>query len=63
MWLTFSQDLIKSSEGCEGYSELLEALECMLVVLRCVNDGMHQLAITGYPVRQFNIFFVLTPAN
>ncbi|XP_035716330.1 guanine nucleotide exchange factor DBS isoform X4 [Folsomia candida] len=43
------KDLIKSSEGCEGYAELLEALECMLVVLRCVNDGMHQLGITGYP--------------
>jgi hypothetical protein len=42
---------VKCSEDCEGYAELVEALECMLVVLRCVNDGMHQLGINGYPVR------------
>jgi len=46
----FTQDLVKYSEGCEGYTEIVDALECMLVVLRCVNDGMHQLAITGFPV-------------
>lgn len=29
---------------------LQEALDCMLVVLKCVNDSMHQIAITGVPV-------------
>jgi len=27
---------------------LREALECMLLVLKCVNDSMHQVAITGF---------------
>lgn len=44
------KDLVRNSEGCEGFHELVEALECMLVVLRCVNDGMHQLGIRGYKV-------------
>lgn len=44
------KDLVRNSEGCDGFHELVEALECMLVVLRCVNDGMHQLGITGYKV-------------
>uniref|UniRef100_A0A182NHA7 SH3 domain-containing protein n=1 Tax=Anopheles dirus TaxID=7168 RepID=A0A182NHA7_9DIPT len=26
-----------------------KALDCMLVVLKCVNDSMHQIAITGFP--------------
>lgn len=30
--------------------ELQKALDCMLVVLKCVNDSMHQIAITGFPV-------------
>ncbi|CAG7827658.1 unnamed protein product [Allacma fusca] len=45
------KDLLKHSEGCEGYPVLLDALDHMLVVLRCVNDGMLQLSIVGYPTR------------
>lgn len=30
--------------------ELKKALDCMLIVLKCVNDSMHQIAITGFPV-------------
>ncbi|KAL1123668.1 hypothetical protein AAG570_002744, partial [Ranatra chinensis] len=42
------KDLLSHSEGQKWCSELQEALECMLVVLKCVNDSMHQTAITGY---------------
>ncbi|KOB75348.1 Uncharacterized protein OBRU01_07642 [Operophtera brumata] len=31
-------------------TKLQQALDCMLVVLKCVNDSMHQIAITGVPV-------------
>lgn len=36
-------------------SGLQQALDCMLVVLKCVNDSMHQIAITGVPVSYFDI--------
>ncbi|XP_073991103.1 guanine nucleotide exchange factor DBS-like isoform X4 [Rhodnius prolixus] len=42
------KDLLSYSEGKKWCCELQEALECMLVVLKCVNDSMHQVAITGY---------------
>jgi len=48
------KDLMKYSQ-CEGSAEdlknetdLQSALDAMLAVLRCVNDSMHQVAITGY---------------
>lgn len=40
--------------------ELQKALDCMLVVLKCVNDSMHQIAITGFPVS--SISFQMNPA-
>lgn len=46
------QDLLKNSDdnGTSCSRELQKALNCMLVVLKCVNDSMHQIAITGFPV-------------
>lgn len=38
---------------------LQEALDCMLVVLKCVNDSMHQIAITGVPVSCSNVSMLL----
>ncbi|XP_061090915.1 proto-oncogene DBL [Conger conger] len=42
------KELLKHSVGCEGASELQEALSAMLDLLKSVNDSMHQIAITGY---------------
>ncbi|XP_014215398.1 guanine nucleotide exchange factor DBS-like isoform X2 [Copidosoma floridanum] len=42
------KDLLKYSDEQSSCSELQEALDCMLVVLKCVNDSMHQTAITGF---------------
>ncbi|XP_012278425.1 guanine nucleotide exchange factor DBS isoform X1 [Orussus abietinus] len=42
------KDLLKYSDEPSCCTELQEALECMLVVLKCVNDSMHQTAITGF---------------
>ncbi|KAJ8351247.1 hypothetical protein SKAU_G00227230 [Synaphobranchus kaupii] len=42
------KELLKYSVGCEGASELQEALTAMLDLLKSVNDSMHQIAITGY---------------
>ncbi|XP_054266389.1 guanine nucleotide exchange factor DBS-like [Macrosteles quadrilineatus] len=42
------KDLLHYSEGQKWCGELQEALDCMLVVLKCVNDSMHQISITGY---------------
>lgn len=42
------KDLLGYSDGKKWCGELQEALDCMLVVLKCVNDSMHQIAITGY---------------
>lgn len=33
---------------CEAH--LQEALDCMLEVVRYVNDSMHQVSIQGFPV-------------
>ncbi|GLH15336.1 Uncharacterized protein GBIM_19803 [Gryllus bimaculatus] len=47
--LCFTQrDLIRYSEDGKCCRELQEALDGMLVVLKCVNDSMHQIAITGF---------------
>lgn len=42
------KDLLKYSDEQTCCSKLQEALDCMLVVLKCVNDSMHQTAITGF---------------
>lgn len=44
------KDLLKYSDEPACCTELQEALDCMLVVLKCVNDSMHQTAITGFGV-------------
>ncbi|KAJ4435473.1 hypothetical protein ANN_18089 [Periplaneta americana] len=42
------KDLLRYSDDRNCCKELQEALDCMLVVLKCVNDSMHQIAITGF---------------
>ncbi|EEB16142.1 Guanine nucleotide exchange factor DBS, putative [Pediculus humanus corporis] len=42
------KDLLRSTEIPKCRNQLQEALKCMLVVLKCVNDSMHQIAITGF---------------
>nr|XP_015837407.1 PREDICTED: guanine nucleotide exchange factor DBS isoform X1 [Tribolium castaneum]XP_015837728.1 PREDICTED: guanine nucleotide exchange factor DBS isoform X1 [Tribolium castaneum]XP_015837982.1 PREDICTED: guanine nucleotide exchange factor DBS isoform X1 [Tribolium castaneum] len=44
------KDLLRYSEEGKCCRELQQALDCMLVVLKCVNDSMHQISITGFPV-------------
>jgi hypothetical protein len=44
------KDLLRYSEEGKCCKELQQALDCMLVVLKCVNDSMHQISITGFPV-------------
>jgi pleckstrin homology domain-containing family G member 4 len=44
------RDLLRFSDTGTCTKELQKALDCMLVVLKCVNDSMHQIAITGFPV-------------
>ena len=39
-----------SAEDVNRENDLQSALDAMLAVLRCVNDSMHQVAITGYQV-------------
>ncbi|XP_037793760.1 guanine nucleotide exchange factor DBS-like [Penaeus monodon] len=43
------KDLLKCVEGSQGRRELQEAVDTMLTVLKCLNDSMHQVAITGFP--------------
>ncbi|XP_046876434.1 proto-oncogene DBL [Hypomesus transpacificus] len=42
------KELVKHSAGSPFLSELREALDAMLDLLKSVNDSMHQIAITGY---------------
>lgn len=44
------QDLLQCVEGNEGRAELQEGVDTMLAVLKCLNDSMHQVAITAFPV-------------
>ncbi|CAH3963612.1 unnamed protein product [Pieris brassicae] len=44
------KDLLRYSDCGSMSAGLQQALDCMLVVLKCVNDSMHQIAITGVPV-------------
>lgn len=39
-----------NSESSDKEGDLAAALDAMLTVLRCVNDSMHQVAITGFQV-------------
>lgn len=41
--------LSRFSDNGTCAKELQKALDCMLIVLKCVNDSMHQIAITGFP--------------
>ncbi|XP_041631623.1 uncharacterized protein [Drosophila kikkawai] len=43
------KDLLRFSDSGNCTKELQKALDCMLIVLKCVNDSMHQVAITGFP--------------
>ncbi|KAL5288815.1 MCF2L family protein [Megaselia abdita] len=43
------KDLLRFSDNSSCTKELQKALDCMLIVLKCVNDSMHQIAITGFP--------------
>ncbi|PNF24765.1 Guanine nucleotide exchange factor DBS [Cryptotermes secundus] len=42
------KDLLRYTDDKKCRKELQEALDCMLIVLKCVNDSMHQIAITGF---------------
>lgn len=44
------KDLLKYCVDGKFNKELEQALECMLIVLKCVNDSMHQISITGFPL-------------
>ncbi|KAH0520164.1 Proto-oncogene DBL [Microtus ochrogaster] len=44
----FFQELLKYSKEGEGTTQLKEALDTMLDLLKSVNDSMHQIAINGY---------------
>ncbi|XP_037089598.1 guanine nucleotide exchange factor DBS-like [Pollicipes pollicipes] len=43
------KDLLHCSEDPDCCKQLNEAVACMLDVLKCVNDSMHQVAISGFP--------------
>ncbi|XP_026676823.1 guanine nucleotide exchange factor DBS [Diaphorina citri] len=47
------KDLLHYRDNEKTSLDLQEALDCMLVVLKCVNDSMHQIAITGFRVPKF----------
>ena len=42
--------MLRYSSLDKGAEDLQTALDCMLTVLKYVNDSMHQVAITGYEV-------------
>ncbi|EHB07586.1 Proto-oncogene DBL, partial [Heterocephalus glaber] len=42
------KELLKYSKDSEGSTQLQEALDTMLALLKSVNDSMHQIAINGY---------------
>ncbi|XP_043652755.1 uncharacterized protein LOC122619715 isoform X2 [Drosophila teissieri] len=43
------KDLLLFTDNDSCRYELKNALDCMLIVLKCVNDSMHQISITGFP--------------
>ncbi|XP_065216565.1 guanine nucleotide exchange factor DBS-like isoform X2 [Planococcus citri] len=42
------KDLINNVDDDKHIKELQQAVDCMLLVLKCVNDRMHQISITGF---------------
>lgn len=44
------KDLLRFSTEERHQHELRQALDCMLAVLKCVNDSMHQISIVNFPV-------------
>ncbi|XP_054724587.1 guanine nucleotide exchange factor DBS-like [Uloborus diversus] len=44
----FFKDLLKCVDEGSGQTDLQEAVDAMLEVLKYVNDSMHQIAITGF---------------
>ncbi|KAH8371036.1 hypothetical protein KR093_005956 [Drosophila rubida] len=52
------KDLLRFSDSGSCTKELQKALDCMLIVLKCVNDSMHQVAITGFPVSAQQTHFI-----
>ena len=44
--------MLKYTNDDASKGELKDALQTMLGVLKYVNDIMHQVAITGFPVRK-----------
>ncbi|CAH0562294.1 unnamed protein product [Brassicogethes aeneus] len=42
------KDLLRYSVESKCCKQLQQALDCMLVVLKCLNDSMHQISITGF---------------
>ena len=44
------KEMLKYSSLEQGAEDLRAALDCMLTVLKYVNDSMHQVAITGFQV-------------
>lgn len=44
------QELLKHCDEPQYRAQLQEALDCMLDLLKSVNDSMHQIAIVGYQV-------------
>lgn len=56
--MKYSQSPLDSSDDVQHEdNDLQSALDAMLAVVRCVNDSMHQVAITGYQVKSF--YFIL----
>ena len=50
-WILFLQEMLRfSDDNQESEVQLREALDCMLEVVRFVNDSMHQVSIVGFPV-------------
>ncbi|XP_035768529.1 guanine nucleotide exchange factor DBS [Neolamprologus brichardi] len=49
------KEMLKCSNG-EGMAELEEALATMLDIIKSVNDSMHQIAITGFEVKDLARF-------
>ncbi|XP_047737452.1 guanine nucleotide exchange factor DBS isoform X2 [Hyalella azteca] len=43
------KDLLQCVEGNDGRDALQEGVDTMLAVLKCLNDSMHQVAITAFP--------------
>ncbi|TWW74516.1 Proto-oncogene DBL [Takifugu flavidus] len=57
------KELLKHCTEDRYRCELQEALDSMLKLLKSVNDSMHQIAITGYPVATRPVFYVLATGN